>query len=624
MFSNRLTSNTSPPLGAQQRSFSLGKEEIDEIVKTNSNQCKQLSSVGEKKLKSLTRLRSLQENLSRVNNAKNCEEYYEIRAQIEQFKRTEKEDPRVYNLESTIILVMERGPDFCQYISFVNGDVYFLLFSSVLFLRPPFTIQPLVKHGLVLQYNGEIYGETVGNDTEYFLHRIVVAISAAESDSSREETILNAVPILEGEFAFVLTDTITNKIYFGKDSVGKRSLLYVIGEESILLSSVLPNKEGDIVECKGGLLYLADLSNFTVKSFERQNGFYDLRRADLALSESTVSARTSTLRLMLSRSCFLRQNNIQAVSETDDTIHIGVLFSGGLDCTVVAALLAQNYISDGKTAEIELLNVGFENPRTGLSAAELPDRALGERSFSELRRLFRGTCVLFRLVIIDVSYEEWLHYKPAVRDLIHPTNTEMDLSIAIAFYFACRAQNCRFLEQLPSSGANNSAYDYTSRAKVLFSGLGADELFGGYSRHEAVFNCLCEESDNVAGFYDDLNAELAKDLDIIYLRNLGRDDRAMCCWGKEIRYPFLDSLFVEFSFQEIEPNLKVKFAWADQKTKKGTKRVKLFERKYILRQLARELGLLVASEEPKRAIQFGAKTAKMEVGLSKIKGTDLL
>ncbi|GMF98956.1 unnamed protein product [[Candida] boidinii] len=47
-------------------------------------------------------------------------------------------------------------------------------------------------------------------------------------------------------------------------------------------------------------------------------------------------------------------------------------------------------------------------------------------------------------------------------------------------------------------------------------------------------------------------------------------------------------------------------------------------RKYALRLLAGNeyIGLDWIVDEPKRAVQFGAKSAKMEVGSSKMKGTD--
>ena len=84
---------------------------------------------------------------------------------------------------------------------------------------------------------------------------------------------------------------------------------------------------------------------------------------------------------------------------------------------------------------------------------------------------------------------------------MYPYNTEMDLSIAIAFYFASsclksitsktilRDKQIDWDTFIQSPNKYITKIEnYESKAKVLFSGLGADELFAGYSRHEAIFN----------------------------------------------------------------------------------------------------------------------------------------
>ena len=101
-------------------------------------------------------------------------------------------------------------------------------------------------------------------------------------------------------------------------------------------------------------------------------------------------------------------------------------------------------------------------------------------------------------------------------------------SIAMAFWFAARGQGCV------------DGVAYTSNARVLFSGLGADEqvrgcdllffilyyslffsLFpqlGGYSRHKTAFE---------KGGWDSLYNELDLDIKRLPERNLGRDDRIL-------------------------------------------------------------------------------------------------
>jgi asparagine synthetase B (glutamine-hydrolysing) len=74
---------------------------------------------------------------------------------------------------------------------------------------------------------------------------------------------------------------------------------------------------------------------------------------------------------------------------------VAIMFSGGLDCICLAAL-ADKYIPKGEV--VDLLNVGFENPRTQQakkdkkkvsqkngSVYDVPDRLTGRQGAEELR-----------------------------------------------------------------------------------------------------------------------------------------------------------------------------------------------------------------------------------------------
>uniref|UniRef100_A0A2N9FRC1 Asparagine synthetase domain-containing protein n=1 Tax=Fagus sylvatica TaxID=28930 RepID=A0A2N9FRC1_FAGSY len=87
-----------------------------------------------------------------------------------------------------------------------------------------------------------------------------------------------------------------------------------------------------------------------------------------------------------------------------------------------------------------------------------------------------------------------------------------------------------------------------------------------------------------------LHEEMKLDMQRIWKRNLGRDDRCIADSGKEARFPFLDEDVIR-----ILLNIPLwEIANLDQPSGIGDKK--------ILREVARLLGLYEAAVLPKRAI----------------------
>ncbi|KAG2732803.1 hypothetical protein G9P44_003793 [Scheffersomyces stipitis] len=628
--------------------------EIEKFIQ-NDHILQPLSESDIKKLNNVEKLRDLHGIISKIKNnvklaklEKNAQ-LQQIQNQIDELTIGEKEDsPELENMdifESLVYKVSSRGPDYLNYTQFKNSNWNYRTFSSVLSLRQPFQSQPVQRDRFILQFNGELYNEQClqGNDTSFIMNTLQDKLKC---DSDDERAVLATLSELTGEFAIVLNDIKHNVVYFGRDCVGRRALSYSLEDSGLTISSL---SDSTLIEC-ANMIYKVDLNNLELRTFLYSEMFEEYSN-DKSLHFSPLNydvcanenSALDKVYCCLKNSTLVRQEAIYPLHHNESAT-LAILFSGGLDCSVIAGLICENILEKNhhNRYNVDLLTVGFDNPRTNQDASSSPDRELSKKSWFHIASKYNDVTLLnIRLVEINVSYKDWLLHRHRVRNLMYPCNTEMDMSIAIAFYFASANIGCMEMVELTRNDVSYEEFlknecqyikrdsEYKSTAKVLFSGLGADELFAGYSRHEAIFSTLItpeSSEEQISECYKQLSSELVHDIDIIHRRNLGRDDRVISSWGKELRYPYLDEKFISMVINEIEPNFKFTYSFESvtSKKKKEPRIVMKPIRKYILRQLASRLGLEWVRNEAKRAIQFGAKSAKLEIGQSKIKGIDII
>jgi asparagine synthetase B (glutamine-hydrolysing) len=178
-------------------------------------------------------------------------------------------------------LLKKRGPDSFQIkIVKLNSDTSLVFAGSVLSLRgssrAQVTPQPLhdTASGNLLLWNGEIFAsdlisvDTNENDGQRLLDEL------SKTTSSNRNDLISLMGSVRGPYAFVFYDNREKCVFFGRDRLGRRSLLISLSEanknQSILtLSSVkckqmIDNEEmaanSEFEELKANGIYMLDLN----------------------------------------------------------------------------------------------------------------------------------------------------------------------------------------------------------------------------------------------------------------------------------------------------------------------------------------------------------------------------
>jgi len=134
---------------------------------------------------------------------------------------------------------------------------------------------------------------------------------------------------------------------------------------------------------------------------------------------------------------------------------------------------------------------------------------------------------------------------------------------------------------------------------TFFGGLGAEELFGGYDRHETAF-----KRGGDAALHEECLRGLADDL---YERDLRRDTVLARALGVTLATPFLDEELISFALA-IPAALKINDDTTYTGRKRGDEPAERRYKKAILRAAAERFGIPHdIAWRPKRAAQYGSR-----------------
>lgn len=270
-----------------------------------------------------------------------------------------------------------RGPDATSACHIdATGDSTIYLHGSVLNLRGEVTPQPISDAaGNLLLWNGEVFDGLELGDSENDTAAVLAALSTVEGDD-----VLSLVSSIRGPWAMVYWQASQNRLWFGRDYFGRRSLVWNLPTEAsvtLAIASTAADPSAVWEEVPATGLFCIEFTNstFSGKTYLNADRFAwplihhewvrdvpGLRNPIVpfnrelpsepvspAVWNDTVTELIAVLTKSISRRlCWSRA--------TPDQNGVGILFSGGVDSMVIAALVDRVLPPD---EPIDLINVAL-------------------------------------------------------------------------------------------------------------------------------------------------------------------------------------------------------------------------------------------------------------------------
>jgi len=395
--------------------------------------------------------------------------------------------------------VRHRGPDWS---GIHCGKNVLLAHERLAIVDPASGNQPIFSHdkNLILAANGEIYN-----------HRLLkekLSIEYAFQTNSDCEIILalykekgiNFLDDLNGIFGFVLYDEENNEYLIARDHMGIIPL-YMGWDKfgTFYVASELKALEGvcNKIEIFPPGHFLFSRDSKLVKWYQRDWMNYE----SISNNETDLNSLKNALEDAVHR---------QLMSD----VPYGVLLSGGLDSSITSALAkkySKNRIEsdDQKAAwypQLHSFAVGLAGS-PDLKASKLVAEHIGsihhEVTFTIQEGLDAIKDVVFHLETYDVT----------------------TIRASIPMYLMARV--------IKSMGI-----------KMVLSGEGADEIFGGYLYFHKAPSA------------EEFHKETVRKLDKLYQYDCLRANKSLAAWGIEGRVPFLDKEFIDVAMR-INPKDKI-------------------------------------------------------------------
>ena len=376
-----------------------------------------------------------------------------------------------------------------------------------------------------VEHNGEIYNYktirkrllkrhkfSTQTDSEVIVHLI-------EDYFLKENNLLYAikrtVAELDGVYAFVVKEEESGRLALVRDKMGVRQIYYGENDRFIAFASERkalwkigirePTKR--VMPCNAVIIS----PEGTLQEF----------RIDYLPIQSTKNAyKTMTSAVSVYEKALLASMK----KRTQDFDKVGIIFSGGIDSVIIA------WLAKKMVPEVICYTGGISGSNDIIYARQIAKK------------------LNLKLRVNELTQDEVEQMIPEVINTIEDTNAGQ-VEVAIPVYAAVKLAH--------EDGIN-----------VMFSGQGADELFGGYPWYARVV-----EKEG----YQKLRDHMTQDLLLLYKETLEREDKITMAHSIEMREPFLDTEVIRCS---MGMGLKLNI--------KGTTDIM---GKHIHRKLAQKLGI---------------------------------
>ena len=398
-----------------------------------------------------------------------------------------------------IKLVRHRGPDWSGIYSSKNA---ILAHERLCIVDVESGKQPIksIKEDLILTVNGEIYNHKKIRDDSKISYEYTTNSDCEVILSLYRNKGINFLNDLNGIFAFALYDVNRNSYLIARDPMGVMPL-YIGWDEF--------NNLNVASEMKSLVKYCKKIKEFPPGHYYSSNEkkFVKYYKKDWMKYEEVAENKTSIKEIKKSLEDAVKN---QLMSD----VPFGVLLSGGLDSSIVAALVkkfSQKRVeSDDKQdawwPQIHSFAIGLENS---------PDLEASRDAAKHI-----GTVHHEKTFTIEEGFD-------AIRDVIYflETYDVTTIRASTPMYLLARV--------IRSMGI-----------KMVLSGEGADEIFGGY--------LYFHKAPNAKEFHE----ETVRKLDKLHFYDCLRANKSMAAWGVECRVPFLDKDFLDVAMS-INPKDKM-------------------------------------------------------------------